>query len=115
MSSRQLTKRNREAYEYRKYGDKPIYSWGPEEWRPNADLIPASLQKNVSGPNMNKIDALLDQGVAKVKQRKYKTDRCAWTREEDRTLLAQFKKYGTAWSEVCKLIPGRTTNACKNR
>lgn len=160
----------RETHEFRKYGDTPILTWGPDEWRPHEELIPRSLLRpSAEGESGSKIDDLLNQVILaqslspetghmcllcesrvwpafdclkvvpvrgltearagaqacldcrpllqglKSKQRKNKTERVVWTREEDRTLFEQFKKYGTSWTEVCRLLPGRTTNACKNR
>jgi hypothetical protein len=39
----------------------------------------------------------------------------AWSPEEDRVLLERFRELGPHWSRIAPFLPGRSSNAIKNR
>ena len=41
--------------------------------------------------------------------------RTKWTKEEDDFLIQQVKQHGNKWSQISKLIPGKSPRECSNR
>ena len=39
----------------------------------------------------------------------------SWTADEDRVILESVREFGTRWSHIAKLMPGRTDNSIKHR
>ena len=38
-----------------------------------------------------------------------------WTAEEDATILAEVRRSGFKWNDIARILPGRSTNAVRNR
>ncbi|KAL6494033.1 hypothetical protein OROGR_031942 [Orobanche gracilis] len=41
-------------------------------------------------------------------------NKSAWTKEEEKTLINAHSVYGNKWSEIAKILPGRSKNSVKN-
>ncbi|KAL6569482.1 hypothetical protein OROMI_013996 [Orobanche minor] len=41
-------------------------------------------------------------------------NKSAWTKEEEKTLINAHSVYGNKWSEIAKILPGRSENSVKN-
>lgn len=89
-------------------------TWTPEEdacilqakegglkWSEIADYLPGRIGEHVRDRYVNVLDPDLKKS--------------AWTPEEDQILFQEQRRIGNKWTQISKVIPGRSENAVKNR
>jgi hypothetical protein len=72
-----------------------------DKWAEIASRLPGRIGENVRERYVNVLDPRLKK--------------TPWTDEEDRILFENQRVLGNKWSEIRKLIPGRSENSIKNR
>jgi len=85
--------------------DQKLIAWveseGPNKWAQAANYIVGRSGKQCRERWFNNLNPDVKKGE--------------WTKEEDELIFGLYKKHGSSWSRIAKLVPGRTENSIKNR
>ncbi|GAX77066.1 hypothetical protein CEUSTIGMA_g4512.t1 [Chlamydomonas eustigma] len=78
-----------------------VAEYGPKKWSAIANVLGSKGSKQCRRRWKNYLNADLKKG--------------GWSKDEDAILLEGHSMYGNKWTEIAKMVGGRTDNAVKNR